>query len=205
MARWLTSQGLTAFVLRYRISPRYRFPTQLLDIQRAVRYVRYDASAWHVNQSRIGVLGFSAGGHLSSMAVNLPPFAVRRPDPVDLVSPYPNVHVLVYSVIAMLGPGAYMPAVKALLGPRPGVLLETQTSTDLQVSAARTTPAFVFHCIYDSKVSVVNSDRYAQALKQHDIPHMYLRDPCLGHGYGLAMDSWNESALAFVRAALQAA
>src|SRR2546421_3297557 len=102
VAEWLNTLGITAFVLKYRIGPRYHHPAPLQDATRAIRLVRARAKEWGLDPERIGILGYSAGGHLASTAGTH--FDTAKPDsadPIERVSSRPNLMVLVYPVITM--------------------------------------------------------------------------------------------------------
>ena len=117
VARWFADRGVAAFVLRYRLGPRHRHPAQLEDVKRAVRMVRARAAALGVAPGKIGVIGFSAGGHLASMAATL--FDDGNPkaaDPIDRLSSRPDFAVLAYPVITMTGPATHEGSRRALLG-----------------------------------------------------------------------------------------
>ena len=184
VAEWLATRGITAFVLRYRLGPRYTYPTQLMDVQRAIRLVRANAASWGLDAQRIGILGFSAGGHLSSLAATR--YVIGDPtasDPVERVSSRPDLQVLIYPVISF--ELTYKP-VSALLGydPHPSLDLLTELSNELFIRA-ETPPAFLVHTTNDTVVPVENSDRYAAALAARDIPYEYIRGGFGEHGFGM--------------------
>src|SRR5437016_10599188 len=108
VAEWLNSQGVTAFILKYRLGPRYRYPAPLQDAQRAIRTVRSRAKEWNVNPERIGIWGFSAGGHLASTAgTHFDKGNADASDPIDRASCRPDFLILSYPVITLEGPAAH--------------------------------------------------------------------------------------------------
>jgi acetyl esterase/lipase len=195
VARWFAERGVAAFVLTYRLGPRHRHPAQLEDVKRALRTVRARAAALRVAPGKIGVVGFSAGGHLASMASTL--FDDGDPkaaDPIDRVSSRPDFAVLAYPVITLTGPASHEGSRRALLGDDPAPDLLERLSTNRLVSA-RTPPTFLFHTGDDPRVLVDNSVLYYQALRQAGVPaelHAYEHGR---HGVGLAagdpvLSSW---------------
>src|SRR5256884_5471984 len=107
VGEWLASQGVNAFVLRYRLGPKYHHPVELGDAQRAIRLVRANASEWNLDPTKIGILGFSAGGHLtSSAATHFDAGSAASDDPIERVSCRPDFQILLYPVITM-GPGGH--------------------------------------------------------------------------------------------------
>jgi acetyl esterase/lipase len=194
IARWLNSLGVTAFVLKYRLGPKYRHPVELGDAQRAIRTVRYKAAEYRVGADRIGIMGFSAGGHLASTAGTH--FDAGKPDaadPIDRMSSRPDFLVLCYPVISF-GPYAHQGSKNALLGPNPDPALVENLSNELQVTP-QTPPTFLFHTTTDATVPVENSVLFYMALRKAGVPaemHIYERGP---HGVGLAqtdeaLSSW---------------
>ncbi len=184
-ALWLNSLGIAAFVLEYRLGAKYHFPVQLLDAQRAIRYVRANAAKFSISPDRIGIWGFSAGGHLASLAGTH--FDAGTPDAVDLierVGSRPDFMILTYPVITSLG-GASEWSFKQLLGEHPSPDLVRSVSTDLQVTP-QTPPTFLQLSTDDAGVSPENSVRFYLALLHSGVPaemHIYQSG---GHGYGLA-------------------
>jgi acetyl esterase/lipase len=194
IARWLNSLGVTAFVLKYRLGPKYRHPIELGDAQRAIRTVRYKAAEYHVAADRIGIMGFSAGGHLASTAgTHFDAGKADAVDPIDRVSSRPDFLVLCYPVISF-GQYAHQGSENALLGPNPDPKLVESLSNELQVTA-QTPPTFLFHTTTDATVPVENSILFYMALRKAGVPaemHIYERGP---HGVGLAqtdeaLSSW---------------
>ncbi|MFL6277030.1 MAG: alpha/beta hydrolase [Blastocatellia bacterium] len=194
VAEWLNSLGIAAFVLKYRIAPRYHHPAPMLDAQRAMRLVRARAGEWGIDSRRIGILGFSAGGHLASTAATH--FDAGKPDArdtIERVSSRPDLVILVYPVITMREQ-THAGSKRNLLGPQPDPQLVALMSNDEQVSKD-TPPAFLIHTVNDEAVPVENSLLFAAALRRAGVPyemHLYERGP---HGFGLApndpiLSSW---------------
>jgi acetyl esterase/lipase len=188
VAEWLNGFGVTAFVLQYRVGPRYRHPAPLQDVQRALRLVRSRAGAWGIDRSRVGVVGFSAGGHLASTAgTRFDEGATDPADPVERESSRPDFLVLAYPVITMTGPYAHKDSPKNLLGdPPPPALLE-ELSSERRVTPG-TPPTFLFHTAEDAGVPPENSLAFFAALRTAGVPaelHVFQKGR---HGVGLAPD-----------------
>uniref|UniRef100_A0A7C2NVY8 Alpha/beta hydrolase n=1 Tax=Schlesneria paludicola TaxID=360056 RepID=A0A7C2NVY8_9PLAN len=197
IARWLNSIGVSAYVLKYRLGPRYRHPAPMQDVQRALQYVRSNAAANGIAPNRIGVMGFSAGGHLASTAathvLDADPNAA---DPVAKVSSRPDFAVLAYPVISMTEPWGHAGSKRNLLGENPDPDLAKLMSNEQQVSP-QTPPTFLFHTAEDTGVPVENSLAFFAACRKHKVPaelHVYQFGP---HGVGLApgdpaLSTWKE-------------
>lgn len=186
VAEWLNSVGVTAFVLKYRLGPRYRHPSMLQDAARAVRTVRARAAEWGLDPERVGILGFSAGGHLASTAGTH--FDAGKPDatdPVERVSSRPSVMILIYPVITMREK-THGGSKKNLLGENPAPELVALLSNEEQVTK-ETPPAFLVHTMNDTAVPVENTLMFVSALRKAGVPfelHLYERGP---HGFGLGV------------------
>src|SRR5262245_2137184 len=184
VAERLNTLGINAFVLRYRYGPRYHHPAPLLDAARAIRTVRARAGEWGIDQTRIGILGFSAGGHLAStIGTHFDAGKADAPDPIDRVSSRPDLMILIYPVIS-LREFTHAGSKKMLLGENPAPDLVTLLSNDEQVTK-ETPPAFLVHTADDPGVPVENSLRFAAALRKANVPveiHIYEHGP---HGFGL--------------------
>jgi acetyl esterase/lipase len=185
VAKWLNSLGVSAFVLKYRLGPKYHHPVELWDAQRAIRTVRAKAAEYRLSPDRIGIMGFSAGGHLASTAGTH--FDAGDPDngdPINRVSSRPDFLVLCYPVISF-GEFAHQGSRRNLLGENPDPKLVESLSNETQVTA-RTPPTFLFHTTNDAAVPVENSVMFYAALRKAGVPaelHIYERGP---HGVGLA-------------------
>jgi len=198
IGEWLSKNGVTAFVLRYRLGPKYHHPVELGDAQRAIRFVRSHADEWKLDARRIGILGFSAGGHLaSSAATHYTDGDAKSEDAIEKVSSRPDIQILIYPVITM-GPGTHQGSKNNLLGPNPPQELVDLMSNEKQVNE-KTPPAFLVHSTKDNAVPVSNSDNYVEALKKFNVPNEYIRGEIGGHGFGLTKD-WNEKCIAWLRA-----
>ena len=193
VAEWLNSIGVTAFVLKYRLGPRYHHPSMLQDAARAVRTVRARATEWGLDPERVGILGFSAGGHLASTAGTH--FDAGKPDatdPVERVSSRPSVMILIYPVITMREK-THGGSKKNLLGENPTPELVALLSNEEQVTK-ETPPAFLVHTMNDSTVPVENTLMFVAALRRAGVPfelHLYERGP---HGFGLGTARDNKPA-----------
>ncbi|HTX35126.1 MAG TPA: alpha/beta hydrolase [Bryobacteraceae bacterium] len=194
IALWLNSLDVNAFVLKYRLGPKYHHPIELGDAQRAIRTVRTRAAEYHVKPDRIGIMGFSAGGHLASTAGTH--FDAGNPsaaDPIDRASSRPDFLILCYPVITF-GQFAHRGSEHMLLGDNPDPKLVENLSNELQVTP-QTPPTFLFHTTTDTTVPVENSILFYSALRKAGVPaelHIYERGP---HGVGLAqtdeaLSSW---------------
>lgn len=184
VAQWLNSLGVTAFVLKYRLGPRYHHPAPLQDAARAIRIVRARAREWGLDPQRIGILGFSAGGHLASTAgTHFDPGNTDASDPIERLSSRPNLMILIYPVITMKEK-THAGSRTNLLGAAPAPDLVTLLSNDEQVTK-ETPPAFLVHTMTDTAVPVENSLLFITALRKAGVPfefHLYERGP---HGFGL--------------------
>lgn len=198
VGEWLAANGVTAFVLRYRLGPRYHHPIELGDAQRAIRFVRAQAEGWKLDPKRIGILGFSAGGHLtSSAATHYTEGDPKSEDPVEKVSSRPDIQILIYPVITM-GPGGHNGSKENLLGKNPPADLIELLSNEKHVDA-KTPPAFLAHSTKDNAVPVSNSDKYAEALKAAGVPYEFIRGEFGGHGFGM-IEKWTVPCLVWLRA-----
>jgi acetyl esterase/lipase len=189
VAVWLNQLGVTAIVLKYRLGPRYGHPAPLLDVARAIRTVRANSKEWGVEATRIGVWGFSAGGHLAStIATHFDAGNPQATDPIDRVSSRPDLVILAYPVISMVEGITHAGSRKNLLGTTPDPELVTALSNDRQVTA-QTPPTFLFHTADDGGVNVENSLLFAEALRKAKVPyelHVFEKGP---HGVGLAQNN----------------
>src|SRR5262245_14775302 len=197
IAEWLNSQGITAFVLKYRIAPRYRHPAPLQDAQRALRTVRAHAKEWDINPERVGIWGFSAGGHLASTAAtHFDDGKADDSDPVERVSCRPDFAILCYPVITFKEPHVHKGSRANLLGKDPAPELVESLSNETQVTS-HTPPTFLFHTNADAGVVPENSIQFYLALRKAKVPaelHIYEKGP---HGVGLApkdavLTTWKE-------------
>jgi acetyl esterase/lipase len=188
VARWLNTLGVSSFVLKYRHAPRYRHPAPMLDAQRSIRTVRANSTEWRVDPNRVGILGFSAGGHLTATVSNL--FDDGSPtsaDPVERQSSRPDVSIPTYPVISFEAPYSHFGSRDNLLGQGASLQMVHDMSMEHRVTP-RTPPTFVFHTVDDNVVPVENALVYGMALRRAGVPfemHLYERGD---HGVGLAPD-----------------
>jgi acetyl esterase/lipase len=184
---WLNTLGITALVLKYRHAPRYRHPAPMLDAQRAIRTARARADQWSIDPGRVGVLGFSAGGHLCATVSNLfDDGSPAAPDPIDRFSSRPDLSLPIYPVISFDAPFSHTGSFKNLLGPTYDGPLQRDLSMETRVSR-RTPPTFIFHTFDDLTVSVDHALVYAMALRAAGVPfELHVFQPG-GHGVGLAL------------------
>jgi acetyl esterase/lipase len=187
VANWLNSLGIAAFVLKYRLGPRYHHPIELGDAQRAIRLVRAHAGEYGVTPDRLGVMGFSAGGHLAAtMGTHFDNGNAADPDPMQRASSRPDFLVLGYPVISFTTPYTHQGSLHNLLGDNPDPKLIQSLSNELQVTA-QTPPTFLFHTTEDQTVPVENSVLFYLALRKAGVAaemHIFERGP---HGVGLAL------------------
>jgi acetyl esterase/lipase len=186
IARWLNSLGIAAFVLDYRVAPN-RHPAPLHDAQRAIRTVRHHAAEWRADGTRVGILGFSAGGHLAAAAGTHPGTGeLGATDPVDRHSARPDLLVLCYPVITF-GEHRHEGSMLNLLGDDPSDEARQALSVERCVTA-ETPPTFLWHTAEDGSVPVQNSLLFAKALARNDVPFALHVFPHGRHGLGLAAD-----------------
>lgn len=203
VAQWLNTLGVSAFVLRYR-AVEYGHPAPVRDVTQAVRLVRAKSGELGVKPDRIGVLGFSAGGHLASCAATMWDDPVTRTGAaLDAVSARPDFALLIYPVITMKDPFAHKDSRTRLLGANPSPELIEALSTETRVNA-QTPPVFLMSTMEDKTVPVENSLAFLQALRRAGVPaemHVYQAGP---HGVGLrpphvAAAEWPKAAEAWMR------
>ena len=183
-AEWLNGLGVSAFILKYRLKE-YGHPAPLRDVLRAVRTVRANAAKWGIAPDKIGVMGFSAGGHLAASSGTL----FDSPDgrtgaALDIVSARPDFLILVYPVIQLNTAFAHAGSRQALLGESPAPGLVDAMSLDLRVTKD-TPPTFLVHGGTDTSVPPENSLAFFSALRRAGVPaeiHVYEKGT---HGFGL--------------------
>lgn len=191
-AGWLNSRGIAAIVLRYRLpvdgdADHQKWLCPLLDAQRAIRLTRAHAADWAIDPAKVGIMGFSAGGHLASTAgTHFDAGDAGAADPVDRLSSRPDFMILIYPVISMMEPTTHAGSRHNLLGEHPSDALVRLYSNELQVTA-ETPPTFLVHAGDDNAVPVKNSLLFYEALLAHQVPaelHVY---PKGGHGFAFAL------------------
>jgi acetyl esterase/lipase len=184
-ANFFNGMNVTAFVLRYRLGPRYHHPIELGDVQRAIRWVRAHSEQYGFRPDRVGLLGFSAGGHLASTAgTQFDDGKLNATDPIERVSCRPDFLILAYPVITMLPPYAHEGSVANLLGENASEELRKQLSNERNVTA-RTPPTFLLSTSEDTVVAPENTVEFYLALRKAGVPaemHVFERGP---HGAGL--------------------
>jgi acetyl esterase/lipase len=185
VAAWLNSIGVAGVMVKYRIAPKYHHPAPLQDAQRAIRMVRHHAAEWGIDPNRVGILGFSAGGHLASTASTHFDAGQREAkDPVDRESCRPDFSILVYPVVALATEFGHSGSRTNLLGENPDPALVANLSNETQVTK-ETPPAFLAHTAEDTAVPPENSMLYASALRRAGVPfelHVFEKGV---HGLGL--------------------
>ncbi len=188
IARWAVKQGMVAVIVKYRVTDRakeaYRYPVPLTDARRAVRLVRQNASEWGIDPARIGVIGFSAGGHLAAVTTTTwnRPLEGETNDDTDKISSRPDFSLLIYPVISMTAPYAHG-CKSTLLGTHPSPEKAVFSSPEKQITP-QTPPLFLLHAA-DDPVSCLNSLDMARAAQEKGVPvelHLFPRG---GHGYGM--------------------
>ena len=197
IAKWLNTHGITGLVLNYRL-PKGDPHRPLSDVKRALRITRSRAVDWKMKSDRIGFIGFSAGGHLASMAVTKYDLGEEKDsDPIQRQSSRPDFAILVYPVITM-GEGTHKGSRQNLLGSDPTEPLIHLYSNELQVTT-KTPPTFLAHAIDDRVVPASNSVKFHQALVAKKIPAKYLPLPKGGHGLngykGPMWDRWQTQSI----------
>jgi acetyl esterase/lipase len=199
IARWLNEQGIAAFVLKYRLPSgkimKDKSVGPLQDAQQAMRLIRSNAEKWHINTSKIGVMGFSAGGHL---AATLSTLYKEKLYNTDTVSARPDFTILVYPLVSFDAAITHHDSKLNLLGTDPDAATVLHYSADKQITF-ETPPAFIVHATDDDCVPVKHSLLYYEALQKHKVPvemHIYQKG---GHGFGLkstgAIAEWGKACL----------
>jgi acetyl esterase/lipase len=185
VARWLNTLGITGIVLKYRHAPKFQHPTPLNDAQRAIRTVRFNAKDWKIDTSRVGILGFSAGGHLAATAAtHFDRGDIEAQDAIDHLNCRPDFAILVYPVITMSDPYTHKGSRKNLLGEKPDPKLIDDVSNEKQVTA-KTPPTFLAHTSEDTAVPPQNSTIFYEALVKYKVPaelHIFEKG---AHGLGM--------------------
>ena len=207
-ARWLSSKGIAAIVLKYRlpnaksnITPHL---SPLADAQRAIRLTRHHAERWNIRKDRVGIMGFSAGGHLASTAgTHFDTGRLGSADPIERQSSRPDFMVLVYPVITMSKPVMHKGSRDNLIGAQADTTLARIYSNELQVRP-NTPPTFLLHATDDKTVPVENSLYFYQALRDNGVNASLHIFPKGGHGFGLApnsgaLEKWTDLCLEWMR------
>lgn len=204
LAEWYRERGVTGVVLKYRLAPRYRHPAPLQDVQRALRLVRSKAGELKIDSNRVGVMGFSAGGHLAStVSTHYDLGQADSQDPIDRLSCRPSFTVLGYPVISLSAAYSHKGSGKNLFGENAKPEQLEELSNDLHVTKD-TPPAFLFHTGEDRGVPAENSVAYYSALLKNGVPaelHVYQWGP---HGVGMApgepaVETWTDQLHGWLR------
>jgi acetyl esterase/lipase len=199
IVEWLNARGVHAFVLKYRTANESKItpplePGPMLDVQRAIRTVRADAKKYGVDPKKIGVWGFSAGGHLASTAAtHFDAGKADSDDPIEKVSCRPDFAILAYAVISMQPGVTHGGSRNNLLGNKPDEKLVEFYSNEKQVTK-ETPPTFLFHTVEDTAVPIQNSKLFYEALKKNGVEaELYVEDKG-PHGIGLGQKLKDKSA-----------
>ena len=206
VAQWLNENGIAGIILKYRLPSdlimKDKSVGPLQDAQEAIRIIRRNASKWNIDPNKIGVIGFSAGGHLASTLSTH--YSEKVYEPKDTVSAKPNFSLLIYPVITMDSSFTHMGSRRNLVGTRPSAEDIKRFSNELQVNE-KTPPAFMVHSADDKAVPIKNSIVYYEQLVKYGIPselHIFQKG---GHGYGLAggketQSSWPDLCIKWLKA-----
>ncbi len=185
VANWLNALGVTAFVLKYRLGPRYHHPIELGDAQRTIRLVRSRAQEFGFLPDRIGMMGFSAGGHLASTAgTHFDNGNPNASDPIDRISCRPDFLILAYPVISFTAPYTHQGSATNLLGENADANLRAELSNEFHVTP-QTPPTFLFSTTTDTEVPPENTVAFYLALRKAGVAaemHVFENGP---HGVGL--------------------
>ncbi len=200
IAQWLNEHGIACVILEYRL-PELCHQVPLLDAQRAIRRTRANAAAWKINPRRIGILGFSAGGHVASTALtHFNAGDAASADPIERLSSRPDFGWLVYPVVTM-GEFTHVGSKEKLIGSNAAPDLVRLYSNKTQVTAD-TPPTFLAHAIDDKPVPIENSRQFLAAMKKHNVPVELLELPTGGHGLngckGPLWEQWKAAALVWL-------
>lgn len=183
VAKRLNSHGISAFVLYYRVAP-YAHPTYINDVKRAIRYVRYNAKKYNIDENKIGVMGFSAGGHLASvLAEHYDHYEYNKIDDIDLVSAKPDALCMCYPVVTITKDISHKRSSHNISGENEQT--RTELSSELSVREDMP-PVFIWHTFEDRSVDCRNSLEMASALKEKEVPFELHIFPKGKHGLDLA-------------------
>ena len=186
VAQWFNTLGIAAFVVKYRLPSdlimKNKAVGPLQDAQEAMRYVRQNAAKWNIDPNKIGIMGFSAGGHLASTLATH--YDDKTYETTSKISARPDFSLLIYPVISMQNEITHKGSQTSLLGTNPSQTLIDSFSNEKRVTA-HTPPTFLIHASDDDVVLSENSINYYLALKRNNVPaelHIYEKG---GHGFGL--------------------
>jgi acetyl esterase/lipase len=203
IARWFNQHGITGVALEYRL-PFGNSSVPLADAQRALRMVRSQAASWTCDPNQVGIVGFSAGGHLAAtVSTHFDDGDIGADDPVSRAGSRPDFSILIYPVISMAGMYAHVGSRKNLMGENPVAQQMEFFSCEKQVTD-QTPPAFLAHALNDDVVSIENSRMYCQALQDHGVSAELLELPSGGHGLngysGSMWEAWKSRSLEWLAA-----
>ncbi|NII09856.1 alpha/beta hydrolase [Oleiagrimonas sp. C23AA] len=185
VARWFNAHGVAVFILQYRFGPKHHYPQPTDDGRRAMRWVRYHAADYGIDPRHIGIMGFSAGGHLAStVSTHYADSTAIGHDAIARVSARPDFTILGYPVITMKKSFTHMGSRQNLLGKHPSQALVNKLSNETQVTSD-TPPAFIYVTDADTLVPPTNSIEYYLALHRHHVPAELHVFRVGGHGSGL--------------------
>ncbi len=201
IARWLNDNGIAGFVLEYRL-PAGRETVPLADAQRAIRFVRANAEKYGVDPNKIGIIGFSAGGHLASTAAtHFDAGKADAADPIEQVSCRPDFAILIYPVILFGEPSTHRGTQNNLLGENQTQEKIDYFSNEKQVSP-ETPPVLLAHAVDDVVVPIENSRAFARAMQQYNLPYVLVELPDGNHGLngykGSSWDMWQALAVPWI-------
>jgi acetyl esterase/lipase len=204
IAEWCNENGIAGFVVQYRIAPDYHHPAPITDAQRAIRTVRARAKEWNIDPNKIGIIGFSAGGHLAATtATQFDAGEGKSNDPIQRASSRPDFAILGYPVITMTDPYTHKGSRRNLLGDNPTDEMITKMSAEKNITE-NTPPTFLFHTSEDAGVPAENPIAYYLAARANKVPaelHIYEKGR---HGLGLAKDHpgmslWPEQCITWLK------
>lgn len=188
VARWFNRHHVAAFVLLYRHGPGHHYPQPIDDGRRAVRWVRFHAAKYHLDPHRIGIMGFSAGGHVAStVSTHFAPDTAVSGDAIGKVSARPDFTILAYPVVTMKKSFTHMGSRLNLIGKHPSPALVHKLSNETQVTSD-TPPAFIYVTDADNTVPPTNAVDYYLALHRHHVPAELHVFRVGGHGTGLGQN-----------------
>lgn len=190
IAEWYNSIGVSAYILKYRVNTwdhkKYGYPWAFRDASRAMRYIKYKSAGWNLDSAKIGIMGFSAGGHLvSTVGTHFDSDNSGATDPIDKLSARPAFMILCYPVISMKAPYMHSGSRENLVGKSPDSTLLISVSNETQVKP-NTPPTFIFQTNEDVVVPAEHAVSFYLALRKQNIPaEMHIFEPGQ-HGVGLA-------------------
>jgi acetyl esterase/lipase len=190
VARWFNNHGVTAFILTYRLAPRYLYPVPQLDGERAIRWVRSHADEYGIAPMKIGIVGFSAGGHLVGyLGTHFDMGNKNSADPVEQVSSRPDFAIACYGLYTLDPTLDHTErwSLRALLGPNPSAAALADVANDNHVTP-QTPPFFIYATSEDKLINSINSSQFYEKLRRAGVPaelHIFGAGP---HGVGFAQD-----------------